>query len=101
MFNLGFSEVIAIGVIALIVIGPKQLPEVAKVVGRLLAELRKATQDLSGGLLEVKREVQNSIEETKQEIITEATQIKDSVTNFDEPSEEKPSENQNGKLDGN
>ena len=40
MFNLGFSELIVIGAIALIVIGPKQLPEVAKVLGRLIGELK-------------------------------------------------------------
>ena len=71
MFNLGFSEFLAIGVIALLVIGPKQLPEVARVVGRLLTELRRATQDLSGGLLEVTRDVKSSIDETKEKIIME------------------------------
>jgi Tat protein translocase TatB subunit len=80
MFNIGFSEFIAIAVIALIVIGPKQLPEVARVVAKLLNELRKAAQDLSGGLLEVKREVHNSIQETKNEILNEGIKIKDSVT---------------------
>ncbi len=79
MFNIGFTEFIAIGVIALLVIGPKQLPEVARVVGRLIGELKKATQDLSGGLLEVKREVSQSIDETKREIAKEAQKVKDSV----------------------
>lgn len=68
MFNIGFSEFLAIGIIALLVIGPKQLPEVAKVVGRLISELKKATQDLSGGLLQVSREVKSSIEDTKVEL---------------------------------
>jgi Tat protein translocase TatB subunit len=83
MFNIGFAEFLVIGVIALVVIGPKQLPEVARVVGRLLVELKKATQELSGGLLEVTNEVKASINETKQEIINEGQKVVDSV--IDDP----------------
>jgi Tat protein translocase TatB subunit len=83
MFNLGFSEVIAIAVVALIVIGPKQLPEVAKVIGRLMGEFRKATQDLSGGLLEVKREVETSIHDVRDSIVSEGHKIKDSILDVD------------------
>ena len=81
MFNLGFSEFIVIAVVALIVIGPKQLPEVAKVLGRLIGEFKKASQDLSGGLLEVKKEVEDSIHQTRQHIVDEANKVKDSVIN--------------------
>jgi len=83
MFNIGFTEFLAIGVIALVVIGPKQLPEVARVVGRLLSELKKATQDLSGGLLEVTREVKTTLDDTKSEIMNEGKKVMDSVTNLD------------------
>ena len=88
MFNVGFSEFMVIGVIALLVIGPKQLPEVARVVGRLLTELKKATQDLSGGLLEVTKDVKTSIDETKSEIMKEGHKIFDDVTNIDTPKNE-------------
>ena len=84
MFNLGFSEVIAIAVIALLVIGPKQLPEVAKVVGRLLGELRKATQDLSGGLLEVKRDVENSIHDVRSDLAKETRKFQETIMNIEE-----------------
>ena len=47
MFNLGFSEIIVLGVIALVFIGPKQLPEVARVVGRLLNEWKRASSDFT------------------------------------------------------
>lgn len=47
MFNLGFTEMLAIAVIALVVIGPKQLPHVARVIGRVLGELRRATGDFN------------------------------------------------------
>lgn len=48
MFNIGMGELIFIGVIALIFIGPKQLPEVARVVARFINELRHASNDLTG-----------------------------------------------------
>lgn len=77
MFNIGFSEFMVIGIIALLVIGPKQLPEVARVVGRLLNELKKATQDLSGGLLEVTRDVKQSVEDTRDDILREGQNLID------------------------
>lgn len=46
MFNIGFSELLILGVIALIFIGPQQLPEVARTLGRLLNEWKRATGDL-------------------------------------------------------
>jgi sec-independent protein translocase protein TatB len=51
MFNLGFSEVILIAIIALIFIGPKQLPEMARTIGRVLNELKRASNDLSSNFL--------------------------------------------------
>lgn len=50
MFNLGMSELILIAILALIFIGPKQLPEVAKTVGRLIGEFKKATGDISDSI---------------------------------------------------
>lgn len=47
MFNLGMSELILIAILALIFIGPKQLPEIAKTVGRLIAEFKKASGDIT------------------------------------------------------
>jgi len=97
MFNIGFTEFLVIGIVALIVIGPKQLPEVARVVGRLLAELKRATQDLSGGLLEVTQEVKNTIEETKQDIVNEGRKVVESVTQIDDEDEPKPAKSEESK----
>lgn len=47
MFNLGISEMIAIAVLALVLIGPKQLPEVARILGRFLNDLRRTTNTLT------------------------------------------------------
>ena len=45
MFGLGMSEVLIILAIALMVIGPKKLPDLAKTLGRAMGEFKKATQD--------------------------------------------------------
>ena len=66
MFSIGFGEILVIGVIALLVIGPKQLPEVARVVGRLFGEVKKATEDLSGGLLSATKEVLTAMDDATQ-----------------------------------
>jgi len=45
MFGIGMPEMIMILVVALIVIGPKKLPEIAKGLGRAFHEFKKATND--------------------------------------------------------
>jgi Tat protein translocase TatB subunit len=41
MFNLGFSELMLLGLLALLLIGPKQLPDVARALGRFINEMRR------------------------------------------------------------
>ncbi len=50
MFNLGFSEMVVLAILALIFIGPKQLPEVARMVGRFMNEWRRASDELTHSL---------------------------------------------------
>ncbi len=46
MFGIGMPEMILILAVALIVIGPKKLPDLAKSMGKALGEFKKATSDL-------------------------------------------------------
>jgi sec-independent protein translocase protein TatB len=48
MFGLGFTEIVIILVLALILLGPQRLPDVAKQLGKGLREFKKATDDLKG-----------------------------------------------------
>ena len=46
MFGIGFQEMLVIAVLALVLIGPKKLPEIAKAIGRTLAEFKRAVDDV-------------------------------------------------------
>jgi sec-independent protein translocase protein TatA len=50
VFNVGPAEILVILLIALIVFGPKRLPEIGKTVGKGLREFRQATQDVKDEL---------------------------------------------------
>ena len=67
MFGIGFPELLIILVIALIVIGPKRLPELAKALGRGMAEFKKAVEevkseiDIDTEIPDIKRDIMDSI----------------------------------------
>jgi TatA/E family protein of Tat protein translocase len=56
VFGIGFQELLVILVIALLVFGPKQLPELARSLGRGMAEFRRASSDLRQSLIEASGE---------------------------------------------
>jgi sec-independent protein translocase protein TatB len=69
MFDIGFSELVVIGLIALIVLGPKRLPEVARTAGRWVGQLRRFVADVKQDLdREVHSEDLAELRKLKQEL---------------------------------
>jgi Tat protein translocase TatB subunit len=79
MFGIGLPELIVILAIALIVVGPKKLPDLAKALGRGIAEFRRATTDIKESL-----EANSAISEVKQTI----TEAKASLADVKLPADE-------------
>lgn len=52
MFGIGMPELLVIAVIALLVVGPKKLPEIAKALGKGLSEFRKVTESATDTIKE-------------------------------------------------
>ena len=57
MGNIGFPELVVIFVVALLVFGPKRLPELGRSLGRGIAEFRRASTDLKNS---IEREIETA-----------------------------------------
>lgn len=83
MFDIGFSELILIGLLALIVLGPKRLPEAARAAGRWMARLRRFIADvkrdfdreLHGEELAELRRLKEELDETRRLIGESSSEI--------------------------
>lgn len=68
MFGLSMGEVVILGVLALVVIGPKQLPEFARAVARVMLEVRRAMDHLAA---EIRIQATTHVDSEKSEIKSE------------------------------
>ncbi|MCK5688791.1 twin-arginine translocase TatA/TatE family subunit [Myxococcota bacterium] len=77
MFGLGIWEIFLIGVIALIVLGPRRIPELANQLGRAFRELRNASNELKSGLVGpengLKEEIQDVVKQSLDDVKTAVT----------------------------
>jgi sec-independent protein translocase protein TatA len=73
MFGIGMPEMIIILAIALIVIGPHKLPELAKSLGRGLAEFKKATNDFQRNIEEEAAKPDEKLQAQQQAAASEQT----------------------------
>ena len=86
MFGIGMPEMLLILAIALIVIGPKKLPDLAKSLGRAMREFKRATSDFKETLA-----VDEDFSEVKQAFDDIGTDIKDTVDFTATPTAKAPS----------
>ena len=73
MFDIGFSELLVIGVVALIVIGPQKLPRVARTVGHLVGRMQRYVADVKADInreieLEELRKMRDSMQKAASEM---------------------------------
>lgn len=77
MFDIGFSELLVIGLVALVVIGPERLPRVARTVGHLLGRLQRYVSDVKS---DIQREMQlEDLKKLQQQVAESARQLETSV----------------------
>jgi sec-independent protein translocase protein TatB len=91
MFGIGMPEFLLILVVALVVLGPKKLPELARSLGRGLAELKKTTGDLKQNidLGEDLNKVQHDLQEVKSHLsgVIETNFLEDPIPKYLEDTE--------------
>ena len=84
MFDVGFSELVVIGLVALIVIGPERLPRVARTLGHLMGRLQRYVADVKADInreieLEELRKMRDSMQQAassfESSVRSEATKV--------------------------
>jgi sec-independent protein translocase protein TatB len=81
MFDISWTEFLLIGVVALIVIGPKELPGVMRTMGQWTRKIRSMAGDFQNQFQEAMREAEMA--DLKKEVDDMAQGIKDGIKNYD------------------
>lgn len=86
MFDIGFSELMIIGVVALIVLGPERLPRVARTAGHLLGRLQRYVSDVKSDIsremqLEELRKLQSQVEQQVRDVERQVDETSATVGN--------------------
>ena len=92
MFDIGFSEIVVIAVVALIVIGPERLPRTARMLGHLFGRLQRYVNEVKTDinremeldeLRRLQHEVKGAASEFEQSMRTAATDLESGVKNVE------------------
>ncbi len=103
MFDIGWSELLVIGIVALIAIGPKELPGVLRMVGQWIGKARRMASDFQGQFNEAMREAEMAdIKKSFDDVSAAARDLRpsnllnslnkqiDDAVNLDQPKAERP-----------
>ena len=90
MFDVGFSELLVIGVVALVVIGPEKLPRVARTVGALLGRMQRYVNDVKADInreieLDELKKLQTTVQDAAASI---QTSMNETVSGFQSQADE-------------
>jgi TatA/E family protein of Tat protein translocase len=96
MFDLGTQELILIFIVALLVFGPKKLPELGRTLGRGIRELKTALRGVQESLEEAETSVSEEIKEAKTSVEENISREFQQVIDKAEGKEEKAETNKNG-----
>jgi sec-independent protein translocase protein TatB len=80
MFDIGWSELVVIAVVALIAIGPKELPAVLRAVGQYMGKIRRMASEFQGQFQEAMREAEMA---DLKKHVDEMTDAAKGLTDFD------------------
>ncbi|MFB3141282.1 MAG: twin-arginine translocase TatA/TatE family subunit [Acidobacteriota bacterium] len=76
MWNLGFPEIVIIFIVALVIFGPRKLPELGRSLGRGLSEFKRASNEL-------KRTWEDEVEAVKHEVDVGQDELKKIQTDLE------------------
>jgi sec-independent protein translocase protein TatB len=77
MFDIAFSEIVVIAVVALIVIGPERLPKVARTLGHMFGRLQRYVNDVKA---DISREMElDELRKLKSEVQSAASEFESSI----------------------
>jgi sec-independent protein translocase protein TatB len=93
MFDIGFSEIVVIAVVALIVIGPERLPRTARMLGHLFGRLQRYVNEVKSDinremeldeLRRLQREVKGAASEIERSMSSVATDVRSGVRSVEQ-----------------
>ena len=97
MFDLGWTELVIVGVVALVILGPKELPNALRTVSNLTKTARKLAGEFQSGINEIVREAElddarkaaqsiskGSVSKAIENVVDPTGELKSTVTGVEE-----------------